>query len=111
MSVWDSLFVEPPNYLGTQCSNLTALSFVSNGGGGGGVMSNNINLHWIASCLTLTFQQAPSIDRVSFRGRVKGSNCPPWIFCAPLGFKILNDLPVYGQLVTLTIGSNLAAPP
>ena len=45
--------------------------------------------------------------RVSFRGgRTKGGNCPPLDICAPLGFKILNDLPVYGQLVTLTIRSN-----
>ena len=41
-------------------------------------------------------------------GGGEGGNCPPpsWIFCAPLGFKMLNDLPVYGQLVTLTMRSN-----
>ena len=48
------------------------------------------------------------LDRVSFGGGgVKGGNCPPLdILCPPLGFKMLNDLPVYGQLVTLTIRSN-----
>ena len=41
-------------------------------------------------------------------GGRKGATAPPWIICAPLplGFKILNNLPVYGQLVTLTIRSN-----
>ena len=45
-------------------------------------------------------------------GGAKGGNCPPLdILCPPLGFKMLNDLPVYGQLVTLTIRKFLAAPP
>ena len=56
------------------------------------------------------------LDRVSFGGGGggrKGATAHPWIFVPPppLGFKMLNDLPVYGQLVTLTIRKFLAAPP
>ena len=57
-----------------------------------------------------TFNYLHTATRVSFRGGgggggggERGQLPPPWIFCAPLGFIILNDLPVYGQL---TIRSN-----
>ena len=39
-------------------------------------------------------------------GGRKGATAPLGYFVPPLGFKILNNLLVYGQLVTLTIRSN-----
>ena len=64
-----------------------------------------VAIHWRQAPFKRTL--AISTCRVSFRGGERGQLPPLDILCPPpLGFKMLNDLPVYCQLVTLTIRSN-----